>query len=64
LARILVRKLLRRGNFISTEDLRTQVLDFIAYFNRTLAQPFNGPTWESRCMLDPIQSGLTYAGVY
>jgi transposase len=37
---ILVRKLLRRGNFTSTEDLRTKVLDFIAYFNRTLAKPF------------------------
>ena len=31
---ILVRKLLRRGNFTSTEDLRSKVLDFIAYFNR------------------------------
>jgi transposase len=32
---ILVRKLLRRGNFRSVEDLRDQVLAFIAYFNRT-----------------------------
>ena len=37
---ILVRKLLRRGNFRSIEDLRTQVLAFIAYFNRTMARPF------------------------
>jgi transposase len=37
---ILVRKLLRRGNFVSTDDLRNQVLDFIAYFNRTMAKPF------------------------
>ena len=37
---ILVRKLLRRGNFTSTEDLRTKVLDFVAYFNRTMAKPF------------------------
>jgi len=37
---ILVRKLLRRGNFTSTDDLRTKVLDFIAYFNRTMAKPF------------------------
>jgi transposase len=37
---ILVRKLLRRGTFTSTEDLRTQVLDFITYFNRTMAKPF------------------------
>ncbi len=37
---ILVRKLLRRGNFTSTDDLRNKVLDFIAYFNRTMAKPF------------------------
>lgn len=38
---ILVRRLLKRGNFTSTHDLRHQILDFIAYFNRTLAKPFN-----------------------
>lgn len=38
---ILVRRLLKRGNFTSTHDLRQQMLDFIAYFNRTLAKPFN-----------------------
>ena len=37
---ILARKLLRRGNFTSVEDLRTQVLAFIAYFNQTMAKPF------------------------
>ncbi len=37
---ILVRKLLRRGTFTSVEDLRAQVLAFIAYFNRTMAKPF------------------------
>jgi len=37
---ILVRKLLRRGTFTSVEDLQTQVLAFIAYFNRTMARPF------------------------
>jgi putative transposase len=37
---ILVRKLLRRGNFRSVEDLQNQVLSFIAYFNRTMAKPF------------------------
>jgi transposase len=39
---ILVRKLLRRSNFRSVQDLRDQVLAFIAYFNRTMAKPF---TW-------------------
>lgn len=38
---ILVRRLLKRGNFTSTQDLRQQILDFIAYFNRVLAKPFN-----------------------
>ena len=37
---ILMRKLLRRGNFRSVEDLQTQVLAFITYFNRTMAKPF------------------------
>jgi hypothetical protein len=36
----LVRRLLKRGNFTSVADLRTQILAFIAYFNRTLAKPF------------------------
>jgi hypothetical protein len=37
---ILVRKLLRRGNFRSLQDLQNQILAFIAYFNRTMAKPF------------------------
>ena len=37
---ILVNKLLRRGNFMSKEQLRTRILDFIDYFNRTMAKPF------------------------
>ena len=37
---ILMRRLLKRGNFTSTDDLRQQILDFIAYFNRTMAKPF------------------------
>lgn len=37
---ILVRKVLRRGNFTSTDDLRAKVFAFIAYFNRTMAKPF------------------------
>lgn len=38
---ILVRRLLRRGNFTSTLDLEQQILAFIEYFNRTMAKPFN-----------------------
>jgi hypothetical protein len=37
---ILVRKLLKHGNFTSVEDLKAQVLAFIEYYNRTMAKPF------------------------
>src|SRR5262249_16473288 len=37
---ILVRRVIKRGNFRSVEDLREKILAFIAYFNRTLAKPF------------------------
>jgi hypothetical protein len=37
---ILVRKLLKRGNFTSVADLQAKVLAFIEYFNRTMAKPF------------------------
>ena len=37
---ILVRRLLRRGNFTSVEDLRERILAFITYFNKTMAKPF------------------------
>ena len=37
---ILVRKLLRRGNFTSIADLKVKVLAFIEYFNRTMAKPY------------------------
>jgi len=37
---ILMRKLLRRGNFTSTDDLRSRLLAFVAYFNQTMAKPF------------------------
>ena len=37
---ILVRRLLKRASFTSTEELRNRILSFIDYFNRTLAKPF------------------------
>ncbi|MGB6634236.1 MAG: transposase [Bradyrhizobium sp.] len=37
---ILVRKLIRRGNFDSKAMLKTQIEKFIDYFNRTMAKPF------------------------
>jgi transposase len=36
---ILVRKLLKRGNFIGLSDLHDQILAFIAYYNVTMAKP-------------------------
>ena len=37
---ILARRVLRRGSFTSTTELRNRLLAFIAYFNATLAKPF------------------------
>lgn len=37
---ILVRRLLKRASFTSLEDLEQQLLDFIRYFNETMAKPF------------------------
>ncbi len=37
---ILVRRVLKRGNFPSLEALEKRLLEFIAYFNRTIAKPF------------------------
>lgn len=37
---ILVRRLLKRASFCSTDDLRKRILEFIDYFNRTTAKPF------------------------
>lgn len=37
---VLARRVIRRGSFHSTEDLRDRILRFIDYFNRTMAKPF------------------------
>jgi len=37
---ILVRKVIKRGNFKSIMDLKRKVLAFIEYYNRTMAKPF------------------------
>jgi transposase len=37
---ILVRRLLKRASFSSLSELRQRILDFIAYFNQTMAKPF------------------------
>jgi hypothetical protein len=37
---ILARKVIRRGNFISVEDLDEKITRFIDFFNKTMAKPF------------------------
>jgi transposase len=37
---ILVRKVIRRGSFLSVEDLCEKIRNFIDYFNKTMAKPF------------------------
>ena len=37
---VLARRVLRRGSFRSTEDLRDRILTFIDYFNGTMAKPY------------------------
>jgi transposase len=37
---ILVRRLNKRGTFTSVEDLGERILEFIEYFNQTMAKPF------------------------
>jgi len=37
---VLSRRVIRRGAFRSTTDLRDQILKFIDYFNRTMAKPY------------------------
>jgi putative transposase len=46
---ILARKLLKRGNFTSVEDLIAKVLAFIDYYNRTMAKPFKW-TYEGKAL--------------
>jgi hypothetical protein len=48
---ILTRKLLRRGSFLSTDDLIARVLAFIAYYNRTMAKPFKW-TYQGKPLCD------------
>ena len=38
--RILVRQLLKRASFVSPNDLKNRILNFIDYFNQTMAKPF------------------------
>jgi putative transposase len=46
---ILVRKLLKRADFVSQEQLKTRILEFVDYFNRTMAKPFKW-TYEGKAL--------------
>jgi hypothetical protein len=46
---ILVRKLLKRADFASKGQLKKQILEFIDYFNRTMARPFKW-TYEGKAL--------------
>jgi len=37
---VLSRKLIRRGVFRSVQDLKEQILNFITYYNKTMAHPY------------------------
>lgn len=37
---ILTKKMIKRGNFTSKKDLKNKLLDFIDYFNATMAKPY------------------------
>ena len=37
---VLVRRVLRRGSFRSKSELRNRMLEFVEYFNRTMAKPY------------------------
>ena len=37
---VLVRKVLKRGSFASTDALKSRIEQFIDYFNRTMAKPY------------------------
>jgi DDE superfamily endonuclease len=37
---VVMRKVIRRGNFTSVEDLRSKLLAFLTYFNEVFAKPF------------------------
>jgi transposase len=49
---VIMRKVIRRGSFSSVEDLRTKLLNFIAYFNRVFAKAFRW-TYTGRPLMKP-----------
>jgi DDE superfamily endonuclease len=53
---ILVRKLLRRSSFTSVDDLKERILQFVRYFNRTMAKPIRW-LYSPRPLQEPPATG-------
>ena len=53
---ILVRKLLRRSSFTSVDDLEERILQFVRYFNRTMAKPIRW-LYSPRPLQEPPATG-------
>ena len=49
---VVMRKVIRRGNFTSLADLKSKLMSFIDYFNKVFAKPFRW-TFTGR----PLQTG-------
>jgi transposase len=47
---ILMRKVLKRGSFVSVEELEAKVLAFISYYNATMAKPFKW-TYQGKALM-------------
>lgn len=47
---MLAKKVINRGNFKSTDELRERILEFIDYFNETMAKPFKW-TYQGKVMV-------------
>lgn len=46
---ILMKKVIKRGNFSSKADLKSKILNFMDYFNKTMARPFRW-TYEGKIL--------------
>ena len=57
-----MRKLLRRASFTSQNQLKARILEFVEYFNRTMAKPFKW-TYRGKPLTAWIP-GLIYAVEY
>jgi hypothetical protein len=47
---MLAKKVIKRGNFKSSEELKEKIMAFIDYFNNTMAKPFKW-TYQGKVMV-------------